>query len=104
MFIVGNVMLFIQVVTNEYFRGCILTKVERREVGTGWYGVPYNNIFDLTGITPKTEKVNVMYGVITWILIITSVSKTALYYYKQHIQNMSSHNKVVGKMPPIPTM
>jgi len=72
-FLIGNAMLFIQIISNIYFRGCILIKIERREIGNDWYGYPYNFIFGLLGIEKSAYRVNILYSILTIILIIISL-------------------------------
>ena len=57
-FIISFLCLIIQLTTNLYFKGCFLTKIERRMLGKKWYGFPYTQMFK----NPSTKKVNIVFG------------------------------------------
>ena len=57
-FIISFLCLIIQITTNLYFKGCFLTKIERKMLGKKWYGFPYTQMFK----NPSTVKVNVVFG------------------------------------------
>ena len=58
-FIVSFLWLIIWIITNLYFNGCFLTKIERKMLGKNWYGFPYTYIFK----EPSTTKVNIIFGI-----------------------------------------
>ena len=57
-FIISFLCLIIQLTTNLYFKGCFLTKIERKMLGKKWYGFPYTQMFK----NPSTTKVNIVFG------------------------------------------
>ena len=64
-FAISLTMLLVQIITNLYFNGCILTKIERKMVGKWWYGFPYTQLLK----NPTPFKVNsIMWGVMSSLL------------------------------------
>ena len=77
-FYLSLVILFVTIITNFYFNGCILTKIERKLSNNDWYGFPYTQIFK----EPNTFKTNLtFFSGISGLLLFAIVK----IYYRKNI-------------------
>jgi len=74
-FFLSLMVLYVQILTNLYFNGCFLTKIERQIIGKSWYGFPYTQIYK----HPTTFKVNTT----MWfnIILMLLISSLKIYYF-----------------------
>ena len=71
LFKISVIIIIMQIISNIYFNGCFLTKLERKFLGKEWFGFPFTFIFK----NPTKLKVNSLYAMGIFVIFSSALYK-----------------------------